>query len=61
MGKITAWLVTALGLLLVVNLVLMLLDISVLGSPIESSILGWLIAVIVLAVGINKLVMNYKS
>ncbi|HLC86825.1 MAG TPA: hypothetical protein VJH65_00925 [Candidatus Nanoarchaeia archaeon] len=56
MAKLTAWLVTVLGVLLL----LPLLGVTQLGTPTEG-VLGWLVALVVLAVGIGKLVRNYKK
>ncbi len=56
MAKLTAWLVTILGVLLL----LPLLGVTGIGSVTEG-VLGWLIALIVLAVGVGKLMRNYGS
>lgn len=54
MAKLTAWLVTILGLWLVLA-ELGILPISLLNMQ------GWVIAIIVTVIGIAKLVRNYKS
>ena len=56
MAKLTAWLVTIIGL----ALLLPLSGITQLGTP-TSGILAWIIALAVLIVGIGKLVRNYSS
>ena len=56
MAKLTAWLVTIVGVLLL----LPLLNITSIGTA-TSGILGWLIALAILIVGIGKLVRNYSS
>jgi len=53
MAKLTAWLVTLLGVLLVLD-ALAVMDIT-------SSLMKWLIAVIVLVIGVGKLMRNYKG
>ena len=53
MAKLTAWLVTIIGLLLVLK------ELDVLSSITAYN--GWLIAVAVLVVGIGKLMRNYSS
>ncbi len=55
MAKLTAWLVTILGVLLL----LPLLGVNQLGTATEG-ILAWLIAIGVLVIGIGKLARNYK-
>ncbi|MFH1308161.1 MAG: hypothetical protein ABIH72_04885 [archaeon] len=60
MGKITAWLVTFIGLLLIVELVLPLFSVMV-EDVMLGQIFNWLLALAVLAVGINKLRINYSS
>ena len=55
MAKLTAWLVTILGVLLILPLV----GVTQLGT-VTNGILAWLIALDVLIVGIGKLVRNYK-
>jgi hypothetical protein len=52
MAKLTAWLVTLVGILLVLPLI---------GITALDSISSWLIALAVLVVGIGKLVRNYSS
>ena len=52
MAKMTAWLVTALGVLLVLPLI---------GINIGADLNNWLIALAVLVVGIGKLVRNYSK
>lgn len=54
MAKLTAWLVTILGVLLL----LPLLGIDQLGTATDGY-LAWLIAIGVLAIGIGKLMRNY--
>ena len=56
MAKLTAWLVTILGVLLV----LPLLGVDQLGTISEGT-LAWLIAIGVLVIGIGKLVRNYSG
>ncbi len=56
MAKLTAWLVTIIGVLLL----LPLLGITQLGT-VTDGILAWLIAIGVLVVGIGKLVRNYSK
>ena len=56
MAKLTAWLVTLLGVLLL----LPLLRVTQLGT-VTSGILGWLVALVVLVVGIGKLIRNYSG
>jgi len=58
MAKLTAWVVTILGILLL----LPLLNINALGDVVgEIDVLDWLIAAGVLIVGIGKLVRNYRK
>jgi hypothetical protein len=58
MAKLTAWVVTILGILLL----LPLLNINALGDVGgEIDVLDWLIAAGVLIVGIGKLVRNYRK
>lgn len=52
MAKLTAWLVTLIGLLLV------LVELGVLASVTAYN--GWIIALAVLIIGVGKLVRNYK-
>ena len=52
MAKLTAWVVTVLGVLLVLPL---------LGLDIGADLTSWLIAIGVLVVGIGKLVRNYSK
>jgi uncharacterized membrane protein len=52
MAKITAWLVTLIGLLLV------LAQLGVLASVTAYN--GWIIALAVLVIGVTKLMRNYK-
>jgi len=54
MAKLTAWLVTVLGLWL------LLAELGVL-PQVLLDLQGWIIALIVLAIGIGKLVRNYKK
>lgn len=53
MAKLTAWLVTILGLWL------LLAELGWLGSLVSWQ--GWIIALIVLIIGIGKLMRNYKK
>jgi len=55
MAKITAWVVTILGVLLL----LPLLGFDQLGTATDGY-LGWIIAIGVLAIGLTKLARNYK-
>ena len=54
MAKLTAWLVTVIGVLLI--LPLLGLELTFLGA-----LEGWLIPVAVLVIGIGKLMRNYKK
>lgn len=54
MAKLTAWLVTIIGLWLV------LAELGVLPAALLSW-QGWIIAIAVLAIGIGKLMRNYKK
>jgi membrane protein required for beta-lactamase induction len=56
MAKLTAWLVTIIGLFLVLSL----LGVQGIGTAI-SGLLGWLIALAVLVIGIGKLMRNYSK
>jgi len=56
MAKLTAWLVTIIGILLI----LPLLNVTGIGTA-SSGLIGWLIALGVLVVGISKLMRNYKK
>ncbi len=56
MAKLTAWLVTILGLLLVLPLIGVDLD-ALLGF----AIVNWLIAIGVLVIGVGKLIRNYSK
>jgi len=53
MAKLTAWLVTIIGLWL------LLAELGVLGAL--TNYQGWIIAILVLAIGIGKLIRNYKK
>ncbi|PIZ82846.1 hypothetical protein COX97_02730 [Candidatus Pacearchaeota archaeon CG_4_10_14_0_2_um_filter_05_32_18] len=55
MAKITAWVVTILGVLLL----LPLLGVDQLGTATDGY-LGWIIAIGVLAIGLTKLARNYN-
>lgn len=55
MAKITAWLVTIIGLLLIPPIR------SWIASLATTDIWGWLIALLVLVIGITKLVRNYQN
>lgn len=52
MAKLTAWLITILGVLLVLPLI---------GLDIGATLNSWLVALIVLVVGIGKLMRNYSG
>ena len=52
MAKLTAWLVTLIGVLLVLPLI----GVTALGGNLSN----WLIALSVLVIGISKLMRNYK-
>lgn len=56
MAKITAWLVTIIGILLVLPLIGIDLNTSI-----AANISQWLIALAVLVIGITKLIRNYKK
>jgi flagellar biosynthesis protein FliP len=56
MAKITAWLVTLLGLLLVLNLIPSVVNLLVMAKWVN-----WVIALAVLAVGVTKLIRNYTK
>ena len=56
MAKITAWLVTLLGVLLILPLI----GVDQLGT-ISEGYLAWLIALAVLVIGVTKLMRNYKK
>lgn len=56
MAKITAWLVTIIGVLLALPLI----GIDQLGT-VTDGILAWLIALAVLVIGITKLIRNYSK
>ena len=56
MAKLTAWLVTLIGVLLLLPLI----GITQLGTP-STGILAWILALAVLIIGITKLVRNYKK
>lgn len=53
MAKLTAWLVTLLGLLLVLALLI--------PTTFSGAWFSWVVAVVVLIVGIGKLVRNYSK
>ena len=53
MAKLTAWLVSIVGLLLVLE------ELDILASITDYN--GWLIAIAVLVIGIGKLMRNYKK
>lgn len=61
MAKLTAWLVTIIGALLVLLLVLPLIgiDTASLGTATDG-LIGWIVALAVLVIGIGKLMRNYK-
>ena len=52
MAKLTAWLVTIIGVLLILPL---------LGVNLGATLNSWLIAIAVLITGIGKLIRNYKK
>jgi len=52
MAKLTAWLVTIIGIILILPLI---------GVSALDGIQDWLIALAVLVIGIGKLVRNYKG
>lgn len=56
MAKLTAWLVTILGVLLLLPLI----GVSQLGT-VTGGYLAWLVALVVLAIGIGKLMRNYSK
>jgi len=52
MAKLTAWLITLIGVLLVLALIV--------PSVFSGAWFGWVIALIVLIIGISKLIRNYS-
>ncbi len=52
MAKITAWLVTLIGILLVLPLI---------GVSLNATLNAWLIALSVLVIGVTKLMRNYSK
>ena len=56
MAKLTAWLVTLIGIALLLPLV----GVTQLGTPTQG-ILAWVIAVSAIIIGIGKLVRNYSN
>jgi len=52
MAKLTAWLVTLIGVLLVLPL---------LGLDIGATLNSWIITIAVLVIGVGKLLRNYKK
>lgn len=52
MAKLTAWLVTIIGVLLILPLI---------GLNIGATLNSWLIAIAVLVIGIGKLIRNYSK
>ena len=54
MAKITAWLVTIIGLLLVPPIRTLVAGMA------TFDVWGWLIAIVVLIIGVTKLMRNYK-
>jgi len=52
MAKVTAWLVTLIGVLLVLPLI---------GVDIGATLNSWIIALAVLVIGVTKLVRNYSK
>jgi len=56
MAKLTAWLVTLLGVLLLLPLI----GVDQLGTVGSGGVLDWLAALAVLVIGIGKLVRNYN-
>ena len=57
MAKLTAWLVTAIGVLLVLPLI----GINQIANYQAGLIQSWIIALAVLAIGIGKLMRNYSK
>ena len=57
MAKLTAWLATLIGVLLVLD-VLDILDVLTLTI---NNIWGWILALAFLVIGIGKLIRNYKK
>ncbi len=53
MAKLTAWLVTLIGILLVLE--------QLIPDTFSGTWFNWVVALAVLAIGIGKLVRNYKS
>ena len=52
MAKLTAWLVTVIGVLLILPLI---------GVTVLDAISEWIVPLAVLAIGIGKLIRNYKK
>ena len=56
MAKLTAWLVTLIGVLLLLPLI----GVTQLGTPSEG-IMAWILGLAVLVIGITKLMRNYSG
>lgn len=54
MAKLTAWLVTIIGLLLVPPIMNFVKGLA------QFDVFGWLLAVLVIVIGVGKLMRNYK-
>lgn len=57
MAKLTAWLMTLVGVLLILPLI----GVPQLGVIVDSSVAGWLVALSFLVIGIGKLARNYAA
>lgn len=56
MAKLTAWLVTLIGVLLILNLIPGVADVLAMGKW-----MMWVVALAVLAIGVAKLIRNYSK
>ncbi|MEK6848379.1 MAG: hypothetical protein AABX65_01985 [Nanoarchaeota archaeon] len=58
MAKLTAWLVTLAGVILVLNILGVAAD--SIGTA-TTGIMGWILALAVLVIGVSKLIRNYSK
>jgi hypothetical protein len=56
-AKLTAWLMTLVGVLLILPLI----GVPQLGVIVEGTVAGWLVALSFLVIGIGKLARNYSA